>query len=93
MAAIFGTDFFEHCYTPLGELMDLIALANCTVNFVLYGLMSLQFRITFRKTFHLAERTGRGTDVSLMQDKRGTPSQVPPRGEYSMVGPHCTVHS
>ena len=31
MAAVLGTNFFEKCYTPLGEVMDLVALANCTV--------------------------------------------------------------
>ena len=84
MAAILGTNFFEKCYTPLGEVMDLVALVNCTVNFLLYSLMSRQFRITFRKTFHLREAR-KGPEASLARDKKGSPSQLPPKGEYSMV--------
>jgi len=84
MAAVLGTDFFEKCYTPLGEVMDLVALVNCTVNFLLYSLMSRQFRITFRKTFHLREAR-KGSDASLARDKKGSPSQLPPKAEYSMV--------
>ena len=33
------------CYTPLGELMDMMALVNCALNFILYCLMSRQFRL------------------------------------------------
>ena len=84
MAAVLGTNFFEKCYTPLGEVMDLVALVNCTVNFLLYSLMSRQFRITFRKTFHLREAR-KGSDASLARDKKGSPSQLPPKAEYSMV--------
>ena len=84
MAAVLGTNFFEKCYTPLGEVMDLVALVNCTVNFLLYSLMSRQFRITFRKTFHLREAK-KGSDASLARDKKGSPSQLPPKAEYSMV--------
>ncbi|KAH8348637.1 hypothetical protein KR084_009334 [Drosophila pseudotakahashii] len=43
--------FFAHCYPPFGELMDLLALINAAVGFVLYGLMSKQFRTTFRSLF------------------------------------------
>ena len=100
MAAVLGPEFFEHCYTPLGELMDLLALTNCAINFILYSLMSRwlgshptrfitdfsprQFRITFRKTFHLRQ-SSLGSDQSLARDKRGSPSQLPPKAEYSMV--------
>ena len=54
------------------------------VNFLLYSLMSRQFRITFRKTFHMREAK-KGSDASLARDKKGSPSQLPPKGEYSMV--------
>ena len=90
MAAVLGTDFFEKCYTPLGEVMDLVALVNCTVNFLLYSLMSRQFRITFRKTFHLREAR-KGSDASLARDKKGSPSQLPPKAEYSMVSSSVKV--
>lgn len=80
VAAVLGTDFFEHCYTPLGEVMDLLALTNCTVNFVLYCLMSRQFRITFRKTFHLGQATCQGT-----REQQCSPTEIPPKPEYTMV--------
>ena len=47
--------FFRHCYNPLGDLMDLIALLNSSVNFILYCLMSTQFRATIAK---LVKRKG-----------------------------------
>lgn len=34
-----------------GETMDLLALINAAVGFVLYGSMSKQFRITFKSLF------------------------------------------
>ncbi|XP_067633925.1 G-protein coupled receptor dmsr-1 [Eurosta solidaginis] len=43
--------FFFVCYPPFGELMDLLALINAAVGFVLYGLMSKQFRTTFKSLF------------------------------------------
>ena len=53
LAGLLGNNFFIHCYTPLGELMDMLALINCMVNFILYCLMSRQFRITFKKIFKI----------------------------------------
>ena len=51
LSGILGNEFFIYCYTPLGELMDMLVLTNCMVNFILYCIMSRQFRITFRKIF------------------------------------------
>ena len=31
--------------------MDMLALTNCMVNFILYCIMSRQFRLTFKKIF------------------------------------------
>lgn len=44
-------DFFHHIYTPLGDLLDILALINNGINFVLYCTMSKQFRDTFIATF------------------------------------------
>ena len=49
IAALLPNEFFIECYTPLGDLMDILALLNCSINFLLYCLMSRQFRLTFRK--------------------------------------------
>ena len=53
LAAVLDESFFFDCYTPLGELMDMMALINCTINFILYCLMSRLFRTTGRKIFGL----------------------------------------
>ncbi|KAG9508900.1 Cysteine proteinase 1 [Fragariocoptes setiger] len=45
--AIFGPEFFENVYQPIGHLTDLLALINSSVNFILYCIMSTQFRATF----------------------------------------------
>merc|ERR550534_1207340 len=49
LAVVFGEDFFFECYTPLGDLMDMMALVNCSINFIIYCGMSRQFRTTFQK--------------------------------------------
>ena len=36
--------FFEHVYIPLGDAMDILALVNNAINFVLYCSMSRKFR-------------------------------------------------
>lgn len=43
--------FFEDYYMPLGDLMDIIALINNSINFILYCSMSKQFRDTFLLIF------------------------------------------
>ena len=43
--------FFHNVYTPLGDLMDILALINNGINFVLYCTMSKQFRDTFFSVF------------------------------------------
>ncbi|OWF44055.1 sex peptide receptor-like [Mizuhopecten yessoensis] len=43
--------FFRNVYTPLGDLIDIVALINNGINFVLYCTMSKQFRDTFFNIF------------------------------------------
>ena len=47
----FGKNFFKYCYTNLGEVMDILALINSAINFILYCAMSRQFRSTFSALF------------------------------------------
>ena len=47
----FITDFFNDIYWYLGDLIDIAALLNNSVNFVLYCSMSRQFRDTFVQIF------------------------------------------
>lgn len=51
LSGLLETCFFEKCYQPFGEMMDLLALVNASVGFVLYGLMSKQFRTSFKSVF------------------------------------------
>ncbi len=43
--------FVEEVYWPLGDLVDILALINNCVNFILYCSMSKQFRDTFIDIF------------------------------------------
>ncbi|KAH3880490.1 G-protein coupled receptor dmsr-1-like [Dreissena polymorpha] len=43
--------FFVEVYGNLGDVMDLLVLLNSAVNFVLYCIMSQQFRDTFKNLF------------------------------------------
>jgi hypothetical protein len=47
----FGEKFFKDCYHYLGEVMDILALINSAINFILYCAMSRQFRSTFSALF------------------------------------------
>lgn len=44
-------DFWETVYLHLGDLMDILVLVNSAVNFILYCIMSQQFRNTFKSLF------------------------------------------
>ncbi|KAL7050508.1 hypothetical protein ACKWTF_004103 [Chironomus riparius] len=51
LSGILGKCFLKRCYLLFGEMMDLLALINAAIGFVLYGSMSKQFRITFKSLF------------------------------------------
>lgn len=51
MSALIGWCFFKDCYHRFGEIMDILALFNGAVNFILYCSMSRQFRTTFSQLF------------------------------------------
>ncbi|XP_058059043.1 G-protein coupled receptor dmsr-1 [Anopheles bellator] len=62
MSGMLEKCFFRRCYGLFGEAMDLLALINAAIGFVLYGLMSKQFRTSFKSVFfktptHRAETT------------------------------------
>uniref|UniRef100_A0A182T693 G-protein coupled receptors family 1 profile domain-containing protein n=1 Tax=Anopheles maculatus TaxID=74869 RepID=A0A182T693_9DIPT len=62
LSGILEKCFFRRCYGLFGEVMDLLALINAAIGFVLYGLMSKQFRTSFKSVFfktptHRAEIT------------------------------------
>ncbi|XP_065319682.1 uncharacterized protein LOC135927551 isoform X2 [Gordionus sp. m RMFG-2023] len=48
---LMGQPFFLRIYSPLGDLMDMMALINSSANFIIYCIMSEQFRATFSSMF------------------------------------------
>ena len=56
MVSTISYNFFVKCYSPLGDLMDDIALVNSAINFIIYSFMSKQFRKTFLETFGLVSQ-------------------------------------
>ena len=51
LAFLSGVDsnIFVNVYVPLGDVWDIIVLVNSAVNFLLYCIMSRQFRKTFQE--------------------------------------------
>ncbi|XP_023166664.1 sex peptide receptor-like [Drosophila hydei] len=49
--ALLGDAFLMQCYLKLSDLMDILALINSSINFILYCSMSRQFRSTFTLLF------------------------------------------
>lgn len=46
-----GKCFFLGCYQTFGEILDLLALVNGAINFILYCCMNRMFRTTFGRLF------------------------------------------
>ncbi|ESO03781.1 hypothetical protein HELRODRAFT_80150 [Helobdella robusta] len=51
LLSIFSTPFHHDYYQPLGDILDIAALINNSINFILYCVMSRQFRDTFKELF------------------------------------------
>lgn len=51
LLSIFIPNFYYDVYIPLGDILDIMALINNAINFVLYCTMSRQFRDTFVNVF------------------------------------------
>uniref|UniRef100_T1J538 G-protein coupled receptors family 1 profile domain-containing protein n=1 Tax=Strigamia maritima TaxID=126957 RepID=T1J538_STRMM len=51
LSGVLGDAFFRTCYQNFGEMMDILALINSAINFILYCTMSRQFRQTFNRLF------------------------------------------
>ena len=79
MLSAIDLNFFTNCYSPLGDLVDDIALLNCSINFVVYYLMSRQFRKTFLEHFGLtwcdcpSDRNRRGSNHGGNNDQEMRP--------------------
>ncbi|KAL1502051.1 hypothetical protein ABEB36_007254 [Hypothenemus hampei] len=57
ISAIYGMLFLQECYAPFGDVMDMVALINSSINFILYCTMSRQFRTTFQEMFRVRDLT------------------------------------
>lgn len=51
LSVLLGNQFFQECYVKLGDVMDILALINSAINFMVYCCMSRQFRNTFNTLF------------------------------------------
>ncbi|XP_050534199.1 G-protein coupled receptor dmsr-1-like [Daktulosphaira vitifoliae] len=51
LTLLLGKKFFQDCYQNMGDVMDMLALVNSAINFILYCVMSRQFRNTFSLLF------------------------------------------
>ncbi|XP_023220826.1 sex peptide receptor-like [Centruroides sculpturatus] len=51
LSGILGESFFHQVYLNFGEVMDILALINSAINFIIYCSMSRQFRDTFAQLF------------------------------------------
>lgn len=58
LTLLLGKRFFQDCYQNMGEVMDMLALVNSAINFILYCVMSRQFRNTFSLLFLPAWMSG-----------------------------------
>lgn len=71
LSAIRGKAFFIKCYYVIGNFMDILALINGAINFILYCSMSRQFRQTFGQLFK-----------PHILNKRAPPSQTELQSTY-----------
>lgn len=63
LSGVLGNQFFTRCYsTGMGEILDLLALLNSAINFLLYCSMSRQFRRAARTQFRRLFGTLTGTE-------------------------------
>lgn len=58
LSGVLGRCFFKNCYHLFGEIMDILALINGAINFILYCTMSKQFRLAFKELFKYIYLTG-----------------------------------
>lgn len=95
LSGILGDAFFTNCYGHLGELMDILALINGAINFILYCVMSRQFRQTFNRLFRsrlmdkwngapMTTSMARGS-VHQIQQNNTTPTCRPNPIQHSVV--------
>ena len=73
LSGIIGDSFFTNVYSPLGELMDILALVNSSINFILYCSMSSIFRTTFINIFCKCFTGGSDSRLNETTPTKSTP--------------------
>lgn len=68
--------FLLRCYVLFGEIVDLLALINAAIGFVLYGSMSKQFRVTFKSLFLRQHPQSNKTEVTRVTAINNTTTTV-----------------
>ncbi|XP_046744398.1 G-protein coupled receptor dmsr-1-like [Diprion similis] len=71
LSVMLGARFFDTCYVKLGEVMDILALINSAINFILYCAMSRQFRTTFNQLFGRSKLFGRWMPIPQHGENNG----------------------
>ena len=71
LCCVFLKGFFDNVYVPLGDFMDIIALVNSGINFVLYCTMSQEFRKTFIRLFCSIRRVDQRNKVVVSTNYHG----------------------
>lgn len=75
LTLLLGKRFFQDCYQNMGEVMDMLALVNSAINFILYCVMSRQFRNTFSLLF-LPSWIGKAAESQALSHGNPTTTQV-----------------
>ena len=52
LSGIWGRQFFTHCYSGMGEILDLVALLNSAVNFLLLSIFHSRFGLYSQKPIY-----------------------------------------
>lgn len=84
LLSLFKKDFFGDIYIPLGDVMDMLALVNNAINFVLYCSMNREFRRTLLRIMssrslkhYRTHAQTNGTGTEMVTEAVQKPSLVP----------------
>ena len=75
LAMTCGDKFLTDCYQKLGDVMDMLAVTNSAFNFVVYYIMSRQFRTAFKSIFNCGNYPA-GKHLPLNEANNHTTTQI-----------------
>ncbi|XP_018325844.1 sex peptide receptor-like [Agrilus planipennis] len=79
LSVLLEPSFQNQCYHPLGDIMDILALTNSSINFVLYCTMSRQFRNAF------GENLRPKIFKYFSRNKKNSPNHCSREGQFTQV--------